>query len=528
VGGELPRISNETPIYEFVRARLDEAGRLPDPTVALPDERAEPGKVSWSAGALDGTVGHHAGGGQDDEHAAAAADRFVAACERPSKRNLRRLHAALDSDRVLEFVDPMIRRLGERYLDLTRVHELGRWLATTSARRGPVKVGIAVLGVTGIDGDAGVVRTLGAHEEFTLFAAVAFGNGLENPDTELWALAVATNGWGRIQCVERLRDTTDPQIRSWILREGFRNSVMYEYLAYRAAVTGDLLGALRAEVVDRELLTAAGEILAALCQGGPAEDLDDYEAGADAVEAFLVLMLTRAETLDDFHAIVAIRSFLLRDGGWEERGTRGWTATRREQFEGVCAEILGRRVWRDRITVALLSDDNGEFWRGTHAARVLGIDTFDALVRRIEDDPFGGHWFDAWSQADTARAEVLVGLARRLLPLDRIAAGASGELGLGAAWRPHQALEWSLQALRSYAGVGGDLLLVGMQSPVTRNRNMALRALEEWPAASWPASARERMLEVAGSDPNEGTRELAAAVLRGGTRASEVGDGGAA
>jgi hypothetical protein len=67
--------------------------------------------------------------------------------------------------------------------------------------------------------------------------------------------------------VERLRETTDPDIRSWILREGYRNSIMHEYLAYIAATTGGLLEALRAETVDRRLLTAAGQILQALDRG---------------------------------------------------------------------------------------------------------------------------------------------------------------------------------------------------------------------------------------------------------------------
>jgi hypothetical protein len=60
---------------------------------------------------------------------------------------------------------------------------------------------------------------------------------------------------------------------------------MYEYLAYIAATTGRLLEALRRDIVDRDLLTAAGEILSSLATGGPAQNLDDYEEGSEAVEA---------------------------------------------------------------------------------------------------------------------------------------------------------------------------------------------------------------------------------------------------
>jgi hypothetical protein len=73
----------------------------------------------------------------------------------------------------------------------------------------------------------------------------------------------------------------------------------------------------------------------------------------------------------------------------------------------------------------------------------------------------------------------------------------------------------SLQALRDHPGIGGDLLIIGLQSPVTRNRNMALNALQEWPAESWPLEARGLIEVAATADPNEQTRELAGRVLSG-------------
>ena len=119
--------------------------------------------------------------------------------------------------------------------------------------------------------------------------------------------------------------------------------------------------------------------------GGPAEDLDDYAAGADACEAFLVLMQTGAETLGDFHAVDAIQSFLASDVDWDARATRGWTASRREAMESRCDEILGRDGWDDRIAVALLSDDPAEFWRAERAARRRGIDTFEIHVDKSDE-----------------------------------------------------------------------------------------------------------------------------------------------
>jgi hypothetical protein len=516
VADRLQTVSAGPSIYDFVRAHLDPAGRLDEPGLSLPDEaRVMSGGLRWTAGAMDGAFGHHFGGGRAEGRAAEIAALLVKACKRPSKRNLTRLYEAVSADRVLNFVDPMIEKLAELRPDRADLHALGRWLATTGSDRGAVKVGIAILGVTGLDADVDVVRALGAHEEFTLFAAVALDNGLAEPETELWSLASVVDGWGRIQCVERLRNTQDPQIRAWILRQGFRNSIMYEYLAFIAATTGGLLPALEEADPDRELLTAAGEIIEALIIGGPAEDLDDYDAGADAVEAFLRHMETRAETLGDFHAVAAILRYLAQDDGWDERSGRGWTASRREVFEARCSEILERDEWQDRIDVGLLSDNPAEFWRADQAARHRGIDTFDIHVGKIREDPLGGTWFDAWQQADRPRAQQLVELVRQLLPLDEIGTGPSDALGMGPEWRAHTALDWTLQALRDHEAVGSDLVLVGLRSPVVRNRNMSLNILKEWSPATWPAGARELAEDLAKGDPDEKVRGFAAEVLRG-------------
>jgi hypothetical protein len=114
---DFPSVLAGPSIYEFVRAHLAPGGRLDDAGRELPDE-------------------------------------------------------PLSGD-VLRLVDPLLEQLAGRRLGRVAAHDLGRWLATTGTDRGAVKVGIAVLGATGLGPDLEVVRTLGAHDEFTLYAAVA-------------------------------------------------------------------------------------------------------------------------------------------------------------------------------------------------------------------------------------------------------------------------------------------------------------------------------------------------------------------
>ena len=97
-------------------------------------------------------------------------------------------------------------------------------------------------------------------------------------------------------------------------------------------------------IYDRELLTSAGELLAALINGGPAQDINDYDDGALATELFLGHLESAAETLDDFIHAHAIKGYLSNEeADWEERSQRGWTTERRTELLAACDRILYRR-----------------------------------------------------------------------------------------------------------------------------------------------------------------------------------------
>ncbi len=234
----LPSIHDRVSLLAFIRERLGADGRLDGSAAPLPDEaHRTPGGISWMAGALDGVTGRHMGSaGQETDRAGEIADLITRAAGKPTRRRLRKLYDALNTEDILSFIDPMIEALAAARPSTTDVARLGTWLVSTAPDRGPAKVGIALLGITGAP-DGTLLHDLGAHEEFTLYAAVAFDNSRSDPEPDLFTLAQRVDGWGRIHCVERLRSTTDPEIAHWILLEGFRNAVMYEYLAYIAATT---------------------------------------------------------------------------------------------------------------------------------------------------------------------------------------------------------------------------------------------------------------------------------------------------
>lgn len=499
-------------ILAHIRAHLDPGGcgLLPGGD-ELPGEVTE-GEFRWAAGARDGVGSHHFGAGTPDvdvDEVVGLMGRVIGREFRPTEFGA--LYERIRTVRVLPYVDTLLAAVRDSALPPSGVHELGRRLASDGRHVEPVKFGIALLGMVRGREDRDLLLTLGRHEELTLYCAVAIVNSDPDPETALWSLARGVNGWGRVQTVERLRDTERAEIQDWLVREGFRNSVMDEYLAYIAATTGRLLDRLTAGDPDDQLLEAAGQIISALITGGPAEDIDDYADAPRLLSVFTGLMSERARELMDFVVVDDIAGFLRGDDGWDDRP--GWPQDQRRQLLASCEQITSWPSWPPLAVEGLESDDDRLFWYADRAAKALGLDTFGAHWRRLCADPVHGNWYAVMQQADDQRIEQIIELATRTLPLDALGTGPGTLHGLGPEFAAQNALGFILQDLGRFPGHGWPLVETGLRSPVIRVRNMAVNALGHWPLPSWPPQARSALAEAARAEPNERTRERMNEVL---------------
>jgi hypothetical protein len=511
----------EPSILVFVRSHVV-AGRpgLTEEGDTLPDEeRINRGSnLRWAAGAQDGVMTHHMGAGPDEETVRRTVELVRVYSRQPTAANKAAVYRHIIAAHVVSIIDPVIEALvNEGGIGHERLYELARSFVTEAPDREPVKLGIALLGLFRQPGDRELFQILGRHDEFTLFCAVALANSSDDPDEALWTLARNVLGWGRIQVVERLARTENPAIKRWLLREGFRNSVMYEYLAATCARAGNLLFALNGEDVDRELLSAAGEMIQALIAGGPAEGIDEYEDARPVIEAYLDHMESNAETISDFLHVNSVNGFLAEDDAhWASRYDAGWTAKGRDRLHSLCDRILGRPDWPDRVRAELECEGELEFQRADQAAKALGIDTWDLHWRRLHAKPTDpSRWFRVMAMCDEGRIGAVMDFAETSIDLPRIETGAGDELGLGPGFEPHTCLDCVLQELRRFPGRGARLIEAGLRSPVVRNRNMAVAALAAWPRFEWPGRLEGSLKRAVRCEPKEDVREGMSQVLRG-------------
>lgn len=506
-------------LFEHVREHLDRrSGRLTEPGMALPDEPERDGDaMRWGPGAADGVQTHHVRADENDARGAAAFNALKSLMKQPTAEGLKAFYDLASDDEVVAWVDPFLAaRRDDPFIDDDRVRQFAFWLTKNAPDRGPVKLGLAMLGLWGHEKAPMLASVLGRHDEFTLFAAVTLFATTSDPEAQVFALAQAVDGWGRIQAVERLAETQDVAIKAWMVREGFRNTVLDEYLALLCAQSGELDVALQGETVDDALLAGARDILRALFQGGPGGDITDYERGADVAAQYLRLIAERPVGLKEFLLVMDLRGYADRDDLPRDEVRVVWSQAERAEVASLADAVLARPGWEAMAEEGLGSSDPEALWLASAAGKHLGLDVWSVHFERVRSDPTQGNWWELMQTDDVERVRRTIHLAQNSLPLDDIATGPADRQGFGDAYWGHAAVDMIVQDLGRFPGEGWSLIKAALRSPVVRNRHVALHALGEWPREAWPSEAHAALETARRDEPIAEVRERIAALRSGG------------
>jgi hypothetical protein len=508
-------------IYSHIKDHLNaETGDIAEDGESLPDEERQFGEdqLRWAAGALDGVFGHHGSGAEAQDTAKTIALYVVEIANNDSQQAKIELYNRLCEGNLLGYIDEMVEEIVKAEIyPQPYLHKFAQFLAIRSPDREPVKFAIALLGLIAEPADKETVLLLGKHDEFTLYTTVALSNMLENPEAELWELAKTVHGWGRIQLVERLAAFDNPEIKQWLIREGYRNTVMYEYLAYLCATQGGLKMALSNAVIDDELLTSAGEIIDALIAGGPAEDIDNYEEAAYVLSRYLTHVESKAATLKHLNVAGSILSYL-GDEDWDanDRAKNGWNERNRSLTIEQAQRIIDDPKWKAMAESGLASTERTAFYTANRAAKLLQMDTWDIHWQRLQANPDDeGCWFEIMQRANADNIAQITDYAVSIWPLSKVATGAQDELGFGAEYAIHRCLDYILQELGTYPKLGWPLIEAALKSPITRNRNLAIKTLAAWGQQNWNAEIRLALEQAMSVEPKNEVKETIAQLLAG-------------
>ncbi|WP_237691073.1 hypothetical protein [Paenibacillus caui] len=157
---------------------------------------------------------------------------------------------------------------------------------------------------------------------------------------------------------------------------------------------------------------------------------------------------------------------------------------------------------------AVSTGDSLNHYYGVACAEKLGIDIWENLYAQLAVNPLeDSHYLQLMKSDDSNRIRKLVQFAEEHLPLRQIATGPGDEMGLGKEYAAHRSLDTILQNLDRFEGIGKELILIGLNSPVIRNRNMAIKALEGWEVASWGDQLIKAVNHLSEIEPDDSVKE---------------------
>jgi hypothetical protein len=504
-------------IFKFIKTNLNAYGTINESAETLPDEVKKENEIKFAAGLLDSMFG-----ADDSENSKFRIKTLTRLIKNVAKygddKSQSDFYSEItENESVIGIIDEFLQDISKTNIPIDPyLYNYAYKLATKSKKRNAVKFGIALLGLCQKETPLDEIKILGAHDEFTVFSTIAIINLSKNQTSDLWELAKKVEGWGRIQLVDRLAelDLSDT-IRDWLVYEGYQNSIMYEYLALTCVVKGDLLSKLKQDSIDDKLYKSSGELIVAMLDEGPAAGISAYDYPVDLIEEFIRHSNGKTLNISNYITLNRIKNFL-EDSPEENEALKKWKQDELSNQLIEIDQIIKSKDWTDEIYKGLSSKDNVEYWNAKQAAKTFGIDLRETVWKRLRQKPLDStSWYDLTTNSKAEDVNKIVDAAIKYLPLSELSTGPSDSLGIGPEYQKHQSLDFVITYLENHKSKGEELLIAGLKSPVTRNRNMAIRTLNKWGKEYWTETIKNELQHLKGIEPNTDTRENLIRLLNG-------------
>ena len=504
-------------ILEHLKRNLNGDGSLNETAEKLPDEKEVDNEIRFAPGLMDAIFG-----ADESEESKSIIKQLVSLIRNIAKNGNNQSQSEFyrevtESESVIRIIDEFLQKTAKGSLPTEPyLFNYANKLATKTNNRNAVKFGIAILGLCQNKKPIADIKILGLHDEFTVFSTIALSNLSNNLVNDLWELAKQVDGWGKIQLVDRLAEMElNNEIRDWLVLEGYKNNIMYEYLALICAENGMLKEKLNAQSIDDDLYCSAGDIIVALMDEGPAVGMSGYDDSSETIENFIKHSKTRHLNISNYITLHRIKDYL-EESSEENETLNNWNQNDLSNCLIDINELLSSKDWTAEVQIALNSPDNAEYWIGKQAAQKLGIDLWDTVWQKLKQNPVDSSaWYDVTANAKENNVEEIINFAIKNLPLELLGSGPKDSMGIGEDYQKHSSLDSVITFLENYPKKGEKLILIGLDSPVTRNRNMAIRVLDKWKAENWSNEITEKVNNLKGIEPNEDTKNNIERLLSG-------------
>ena len=489
-------VKDKMSLFEYIKQNLDSHGKLPRDLQQLPDENESMEYWHKEDDKLKGIVfapgminGCQNGFDVDTERISAEILSKIDALNEYKNRNdyneekafylfdqyMGDIYELCMKNLTLSFIDDFTDKISQNNQDLSLLIKMVDYIHTHGSHREPVKFAIELLGMLNLPQEHEVfdnLMILGLSDEFAKFVAMALYR--QDQNALLLNLAKRTDGWGKIEYIDKFTPETQED-KLWLVTEGFRNDIMDEYLAYECAIKADLKNIIQnTKVLHGDLYNGVRDIINALLSfSSPREDIEDYDDGLFVIQRFVNDSRTNATTLEDLNSIINIYDFV--NNALEDNESKYDKSILQSIYNDTIYITRDESFhWEDKIKQDPLN------WASLSVANRIDVDIFEELFEHAKNNIEDAKFYNLVNLSNLDRIKKIVQFAEEELPLNKIATGVSDELGLGSEFNLHMQLNFLLQGLEKFPTeeFGEKLILTALKSPVTNNRNTAMRVLK--------------------------------------------------
>lgn len=510
----------ENSILKFLSDNMDSEGNLSDRVYDLPDEKKDDNSVRFAPGLMDAMFG-----AEESEESVERILRLTKHLKiisnngnKISEREF--YHLITENTEVIRIIDKFLQIIVHDSLPIEPfLFPFAKNLTTKTDKRNAVKFGIAILGLCQNKSVLNDLKILGLHDEFTVYVTIAIINLSDDPVSDLWDMAKKVEGWGKIQLVDRLATMElNQRIKEWLILDGYKNNIMHEYLALTCATHGLLHEKLEGEKIDKKLFKSSADIILALISpDGPTQGISGYIYASSVIENFIRHARLYTSDISDFITLHKIKDFLSGlQNDIEEHKQNAWNQDIISNCLIEIVEILNSRDWKELTQEGLKSKDQVTYREAKQSAEKLGIDLWETVWTKLQEDPIDHcAWYDATYYGKPEQADQIIDFALKHLPLDEFATGPKDSMGIGPSYSRFMCFDTVITYLENYPQRGEEIILAGLKSPITRNRNMTINVLNKWKRENWSTEIVKEIESLREIEPNQNTRENIQRLLNG-------------
>lgn len=251
---------------------------------------------------------------------------------------------------IYYYYDFFLKKLKIKFLEgvinKERLYTLGIHLATESSEINKVKLGILILSLYENDITRQIIKTLGYHSEFTLYALEA-SKDFVKCNTLVYEFFKGTDGYGKLIAMQRL-NILNKDIEKDIIEIGYKNTAIPHIESIFVLEKGNLNKYIGEDFNEKRF----GIVSSVLAYGLDDVEVQKFTKLSKAIEQYIDYSKIYSKTFLDLIAVLNIHKSMIptwKNYSNDNNYKNGWSKELESNIKLKCNNIIANEKWKHII-----------------------------------------------------------------------------------------------------------------------------------------------------------------------------------